>query len=394
MAAAQILRPLFPGGIHLLREESKWWKRARWEPFGSRFAAVHAFKRVETCRGLRDLPRLYRESAERRLAIGELPIDPAQDMIFCIGGILTISNATASAHPQVRKVLCISAKVYRQLHQAGARARYRFTTSGWLQNRIVEPMAGLHRTLRFKPRMNAGGDGVRLERLQKVPEEFYDAIVVMSNSGHDIAADAPPKIVASCFPTIAELRDLPPESATGMEKQRVIFFGTPFDLIHNLSPQVYIEYLNRCLDYLRANFRPYDLIYRPHPNETGEAQRLNLERFRIEDDREAAELYFLRHFASIAAVFSVSSTVSRTAFNNGLNAYAMYPLFPFSKQQAEFFSGVMGEVPRYFHIRDLHSAPVAYQPVLPSNDRSFDAGLLAAVAAVHDRRTSPDLARP
>ena len=93
----------------------------------------------------------------------------------------------------------------------------------------------------------------------------------------------------------------------------MIFFGTPFLLIHNVAPDVYVEHLNRCLDYLRRNFAEHDLIYRPHPNETNEAGRLNLAGFRIQDDREAAELYFLRNYQTIAAVFSVSSTVSRTA---------------------------------------------------------------------------------
>src|SRR5205814_381669 len=105
----------------------------------------------------------------------------------------------------------------------------------------------------------------------------------------------------------------------------------------NVSPDVYVERLNSCLDYLRRNFSGHALIYRPHPNETNEADRLKLNGFRIEEDREAAELYFLRNYQTITAVFSVSSTVSRTALNNGINGYAMYPVFPFTTQQLEFF---------------------------------------------------------
>src|SRR6266480_3650009 len=91
----------------------------------------------------------------------------------------------------------------------------------------------------------------------------------------------------------------------------------------------------------------------------------------MENDREAAELYFLRNYQALAAVFSVSSTVSRTALNNGINGYAMYPVFPFTTQQTEFFAGVMGDVPAEFMIHDLNLPPVPYQPLAVESGRSF-----------------------
>jgi len=60
-----------------------------------------------------------------------------------------------------------------------------------------------------------------------------------------------------------------------------------------------------------AEFQRHALIYRPAPNRDERADRLKLNGFRIEEDREAAELYFLSNYQTIAAVFSVSSTVSR-----------------------------------------------------------------------------------
>ena len=389
LAVAQALRSKFTGGVHLLREDSKWWERAQWKPYAEQFDEIHAFPRVNTCRGLRDLPRLYRESAERREAIAQLPIDKDRDLVVCVGGILTISNATISAHPQTKKVLCVAEKVYRDLTRVGERTRYRFTTSGWLQNRIVEPMAGLNRTLHFKPRINPGGDGVRVERLQKNPESLYHRIVVMSNGGANVSNN--PKIIGAKFPSVAELRDLPQVSDKNGDgpSRQIIFFGTPFLLIHNVSPDVYVERLNCCLDYLRRNFTAHTLIYRPHPNETNEADQLKLGGFRIEEDREAAELYFLRNYQTIAAVFSVSSTVSRTALNNGINGYAMYPVFPFTTQQAEFFAEVMGDVPVEFTIRDLNSPTIPYQPIVTKNGRTFAEAMKIAAEAVPASITEP-----
>lgn len=366
LVAADALREKFPGGIHLLREESKWWQNAKWQEFVGDFAEVHAFPKVKTCRGLKDLPRLYRENVDRQRGVGALPIDPENDVLLCVAGLLGLGNAALSAHRDVYKILCVSQKAYGELTRTGDRARYRFTTSGWLQNRFVEPMAGVERTIHYKPRINPGGDGVRLRRLQKDPDELFDVIIFMSNSGGELPARAEDQIIPARFPSIAELREFDSISRnasrqSGSDHRRVIFFGTPFLLVKNLEPGVYVEHLNRCLDYLRQNYPGRDLVYRPHPFEKGEASKLNLSGFRVEDDREVADLYFLRHFAAIEAVYSVSSTVSRTALANGLNSYALWRCFPFSETQTKFFRKVMGNVPPEFEISDLTKPPVAYQ---------------------------------
>ncbi|HEV2047313.1 MAG TPA: hypothetical protein VGQ95_12045 [Chthoniobacterales bacterium] len=384
LVAADALRERFPGGIHLLREESKWWENANWQPFVREFAEVYAFPKVKTCRGLKDLPRLYRENVDRQRGVGALPIDPDKDVLLCLAGLLGLGNAALSAHPDVYKILCASQKAYGELTRHGDRARFRFTTSGWLQNRLVEPLAGVERTIHYKPRINPGGDGVRLRRLQKNPDELFDVIILMSNSGCESPLDADDRIIPAHFPSIAELRDFSTKQSTNNREdrhRRVIFFGTPFLLVRNLLPEVYVERLNRCLDYIRRHYTNCDLIYRPHPVETNEAGRLKLEGFHIENDREVADLYFLRHFAEIAAVYSVSSTVSRTALNNGLNSYSLWRCFPFSETQAKFFEKVMGDVPPEFDICDLTKPPVAYQDrqLRPDDANSFSQALNRAV---------------
>jgi hypothetical protein len=356
LIAEQALRSEFDA-VHLLREDSAWWERARWEEFARRFDRVHAFQRVETCRGLRDLARLYRETAARVRSMHALGIDEKGDVLLTLGGVLAIANAACSACPRVFKVLGIGKNTYDDLTRAADRTRFRFTTSGWFQHRIVEPLVGVNRTLHMKPRINPGGDGVRIARLQSDPPDLYDAVVISSNSGRELP-DNSSRTLAARHPSIAELRDLPSETSG---ERRALFFGTPFLLIHNLEPTVYVEHLNRCLGYIRRHYaNTCRLIYRPHPGETTEADRLHLDGFMVENDREAAELYFLKHFGSIAAVFSVSSTVSRVALNNGLNAYAFWRCFPFEKTAGEFFQHLMGDVPLEFEIRDLETPPIPY----------------------------------
>src|SRR3954470_7763621 len=304
LIAVHALADRFPGGCHLLRDDSQWWERAHWQQFAKHFAGVHAFPRVKSCRGLIDLPRLYRETAGRKSAVAALPVNRETDTLLCLASIVGLGNAAISAFSDVYKVLCISTSGYDGLRRDPDRLRFRFTTSGWLQNRLVEPLAGVERTIHFKPRINPGGDGVRLVRLEKEPAEIFDTVVTMSNSGRELPDDANDRLIPARFPSIAELPDFSAGYDKGNEghRRRVIFFGTPFLLIHNLSPNEYIVHLNKCLEYIRRHYPDCDLIYRPHPIETDESNRVNLDRFRIENDREAAELYFLRHFKEIEAI--------------------------------------------------------------------------------------------
>src|SRR5256714_14279594 len=190
LVAADALRERFPGGIYLLREESKWWENAKWQEFVGDFAEVHAFPKVKTCRGLKDLPRLYRENINRQRGVGGLPIDPDNDVLLCLAGLLGLGNAALSAHPEVFKILAASQKAFGELTRHGDRARFRFTTSGWLQNRLVEPLAGVERTIHYKPRINPGGDGVRLRRLQKKPDEIFIVIIFMRKTRCELAIGA------------------------------------------------------------------------------------------------------------------------------------------------------------------------------------------------------------
>jgi hypothetical protein len=362
LIAADAVDRRFPGGCHLIREESEWWERANWSEFARHFSAIHAFPRLETCRGLADLPRLYRDTAARQRGIAALPVDSERDALVVIASALGIGNAAVSAHRDVFKIMRASQKSYEDLKRPIDRGRYRFTTSGWLQNRVVNPLNRVERTLNLKPRFNPGGDGVRIGRLQKEPEEIYDVIIVDSETG-ELPGQASRAVIAARPASLGELSWLrsTDENSAPISRRRVVFFGTPFVLVKNLDADIYVQHLDRCFAFLRRHYgEKCELIYRPHPAETTETSLLDLQGFVVENDREAAELYFLRHFREIEAVYSVSSSVSRVALHNGLNAYALWPYFPFSEVAANFFTKVMGNVPQEFLIRDLNQPPVRY----------------------------------
>jgi hypothetical protein len=381
LIAAQSLRQLFPGGVRFVRDESPAWKRVQWQSYADYFDDVYTFPEIKSVRGLRDLPRFYRQTLGLKTNVAALPIDSDQDALLCIAGVLGLAAAAAAAHPNVFKVLSLSTASYQRLTRLPDRIWFRFTTSGWLQNRVIEPLAGVERTLHLKPRFGHGGDGTRLVRLQKDPADIFDVIITASISGHELPRPNG-RFIATRYASVIELPEFSGARRSADRFGKVLFFGTPFLLVQNLEPELYVAHLDRCLAYIRRHYPGRDLIYRPHPFETAEAARLNLTGFRIENDREAAELHFLQHFAEIEAVYSVSSTVSRTALTSGLNAYSFWRCFPFSRTAAEFFEKLMGDVPLEFEITNLEEPPVEYQSrrTVDPATRSYGEALKIAMA--------------
>src|SRR5438874_13815605 len=127
LIAAEALRDRFPGGVELVHDKSDPWRDFNWDLYARYFDRVHAFARIKSCRGLLDLPRLYRETIERKRAVAALPIEPDSDLLLCIAGVMGLANVAASAHANVRKVLSISAASYERLTRAPDRTRFRFT---------------------------------------------------------------------------------------------------------------------------------------------------------------------------------------------------------------------------------------------------------------------------
>jgi hypothetical protein len=375
------------GSCRLIYEQSDWWRHVALDAWRRLFERVDAIEKVRGNRGLRDISRHYRALKARQSRLAGLGIG-AGDAIVCLAGITGLANALASAYPNVPKVLCLTLKKYVDASRPTDFLRYRHTTSSWVQNRLLEPAAGVGRTLHLKPWRSRGGDGVRLERLQCPLEQVFQNVVVLSNSGDQLPATGAGHLIAAPFPRLQEVGPLlPGAAAAGNDGARhAVFFGTPFLLVRNLPPTQYAELLNASLDFMRRHYGGRcRLHYRPHPAEKEELGLLRLDGFSIDDDHEVAELYLLRHARAMEAVYSVSSTVSRVACNFGLNAYCFWRCFPFAPSAAAYFESLMGQVPPAFEIRSLDQAPIPYargldappEPAAAGRESFADSVLLA-----------------
>ncbi len=371
LAVAAVGRERF-AACRLLHENSSWWDGLDWAEYARRFDGVDTVEKVPECRGLRDLPRFYRALQNRQRTLAALRIGE-DDTLVTLAGITKLSIALASAYPKVNKAICVTVKKYADASRPWSWRDYRPTTSGWLQRWVVEPSLGLRRTVRLKP-WRGGGDGVRLERPEEPLETIFDTVILLSNDGTELPTTAGPNVRAAPFPSLYDLGDWAPAfDDRPAARSAVVFFGTPFLLVRNLAPAVYREHLNACLVTLRRWYgADCTLIYRPHPAETTEREHLDLAGFEIKQDRQVAELFFLRNFRYIRAVFSVSSTVSRVALNYGLNAHALWRCFPFDEISTRYFSTLMGQVPPEFDVRSFNQPPVPYADRKSSAPRKSD----------------------
>jgi len=354
LAAADALAADFPGGVCLLLEQSRVWLPVRWEEeWRARFHAIHEVPRIGSLRGVRDLPRLWRALRERQRALRALGI-AAEDFIVCFAGITRLANAVISAAPAAtRKLLCVPADKHDALRLAPDAHRWRETSASRVQRWFLEPLAGLHRTLQLK-RRDARGDGTRLVRFVAPPEHIFHGTVRLSSEAEPAPADS--SVWSANYPRFAPALPKRAEAAS----RKVVFFGTPFLLVRNLPPEVYVAQLRRCFAFLRDTYPAHSLVYRPHPGETTEPALLDLPAcgFRIESDLEAAEIYLWRRGAELTAIFSVASTAARAALHAGLDAYVFWPTFPFAPAQCEFYQTLFHGAPPEFFIQDLTRPPL------------------------------------
>lgn len=105
----------------------------------------------------------------------------------------------------------------------------------------------------------------------------------------------------------------------------VVLFGSVFKHWHGVNLDKFVPRFNEVIQHIRTKHAGSKLIYKPHPNETDEGELLDLHGFAI-DESLTGELMFMKD-PSIATVYSVASTTSRTAPCFGIRAYVLFPLF-------------------------------------------------------------------
>ena len=153
-------------------------------------------------------------------------------------------------------------------------------------------------------------------------------------------------------------------SQSNTSQRKIYFFGSRFlgwDFLHDDSA---IKTINSILRKIEEVHNTALLIYKPHPLESNESEKLDLGKFIVDASPNSSEIEYTKYFSDIEAVYSIGSTSSKTAFNFGLKSYLTYKLFKFDKSIEEQFNNLFLNLPEnmfidnYDDINTLHSLNV------------------------------------
>jgi hypothetical protein len=113
-----------------------------------------------------------------------------------------------------------------------------------------------------------------------------------------------------------------------------------------------------------------EYIYKPHPVEKDTVQNLDLNKFKVIETDNSAEIEYIKNFNNIEAVYSFGSTSSKTAFNFGINAYVLYKLFNINSEIESIYNRQFIGLPNSFFVLETSNiAPIIHKE---SNNLSIE----------------------
>jgi len=153
----------------------------------------------------------------------------------------------------------------------------------------------------------------------------------------------------------------------------VLFFGNDMATFTKMGmdADLYIKLCNKCLDYIRRELGNYRLCYKPHPADKDERAALNLDGFYVLGGEASAELFLLRNWNQIKAVFSVGSSSTFSAYAMGLNTYVFYKCFTdvYDEEIMRSLDEFFHDMPSPFFIKSFDEKTTDNAVILKKDER-------------------------
>lgn len=347
---------------NLIVSRHAYWRGVSIDQYRDEFAKIRSFERLDypppslslylqsaVC--ILMIPKLFKMAKfVRQLKIG------SRDVIIGLSTQQFLENKILSTYLTTKKIGVVAAHTYNNSKKMILWENYRYSLGSFVV-KYLEYFFGMKEVVcKYRKRKGPLLDGDTVQRFKKPLAENYDYLLVMKNTPENSPIDShkgKPNVLFTSYPFSYDLRKIKVR-----RRKAVVYLGEDFLAADNTNHKTHTALVNRCLDYLRDNYgKSYDLIYKPHPRWNRELGVLNLTGFKIYNDREPAEMFYVKNRINIHAVFSVISTAARSAINAGLSSYLFYKMFPFKKSTLKDWGVLLGDVPNGSYITDFNHKP-------------------------------------
>lgn len=353
------LKKEFGQNSNLVISRHAYWKGIKFSEYRKEFSKVKWFERLDYplpsfslylqfVVSLLLIPKFYKLSKfVKNLGIGK------GDIIIGLSTQQFLENKILRFYSETKRIGVVPMAVYRNSRKRFLWETHKYSLGSFIVKRL-QYIFRMHEVICiYRKRIGPKRDGDTIQRYKKPISKIYDFLLVMENSGTNFSNRTRAKIIRTRYPYTLNLGNVKKSA-----RKMVIFLGEAPFLTSNLDSKIKIELMNKCLGFLRKNYgRKYELIYKPHPRSDSELKVLDLREFIIYKGHDPAEIFFIKNRSNIHAVFSVSSTSSRSALNCGLPSYVFYKIFPFEPSVEKDWVNLLGKMPNNSVIVNFDQKP-------------------------------------
>jgi hypothetical protein len=157
--------------------------------------------------------------------------------------------------------------------------------------------------------------------------------------------------------TFSQNRIALPSVASNRVSKKVIIFGSRYNSWRFTNSKL-LKSIFTIYENLSQELKGYDILYKPHPLETGsEFEEINkIFNYKLINVGISlnSELFLIEN-NDIDYCFSLCSTSSRSAYQMGFNSRVFYKMATFDRDIEDEFDNIFSEMPKSFWIKEFHN---------------------------------------
>lgn len=337
--------------INLLISRHHYWNKADQAVFFEYFQEIHWFPKVDFSW---ILPREVAKIIFNLWKIKRLAIK-AEDIFLVLSNKVILETILFSLHDKNKRIAINPDFVCRDIYHPLPQSAYQEKLISKIWNLTIFPLFNLKAIIYLKEikeknlyaYMYRDGNEKIFYKFFSIVNDQTDSLY--DNDIYDLASFVSSRICKNKI-----------EITKGSS---IVFFGDSLEM-----DDYRIQFTNKCLRYIERFFPGYSYIYKPHPNDCGEAASVDLGKFKIYDKKIVAELFWIENLNNTKFCFSIASMATRYSLNIGVTSFYFLKLY--KNYSEDYYNALLSGVSRVDNrcfIEDFSKSPAEYKINLDLN---------------------------